>query len=326
MPYKRSAAPSTEAESIPFLMPKDSNSVPAIIDWPTMVCVQAIGFPLAPSPAANRSCHIGRYQPPCMSSSRVHTTFTGALATLATCTASTTKSEAGFARRPNPPPNNVVLIFTFSGKSPAAFAAFARSIVSNCVPVQISQLSSLRSTTQFNGSIIACARYGTSYSAAIFLLADDIADRGSPTFLAIDPGEADCAEKSESIFVVDRLALSPSSHLTCNLSRPSFAGQKRSAITATPVGTCNTAFTPGTCWASVASKLRTFPPKTGQRAITAVIIPGTTTSRPNCAVPLVFGGGSKRRVGFPISVKFFGSLRGTSTGSASFAAASTNEP
>src|SRR6202043_2911698 len=216
------------------------------IDWPTIVWVHSVGLPSASKPATNWSCHMGRYQPPCMSSSRVHTTFTGALATLATCTASTTKSEAGFARRPNPPPNNVVLIFTFSGESPAAFAAFARSTVSNCVPVHISQLSSLRSTTQFNGSIIACARYGTSYSATIFLLADAIADCGSPTFLAIDPGEADWAEKSESIFVVVRLAFAPSSHLTFNLSRPSFAGQKPAAITATPVGTCNTAFTPGT--------------------------------------------------------------------------------
>src|ERR1700693_2088421 len=223
MPYKISAAPSTDAASTPSLMAKASNGVPAIIDWPTIVCVQVIGFPLASSPAANRSCHMGRYQPPCMSSSRVHTTFTGTLASFATCTASTTKSEAGFARRPNPPPNNVVLIFTFSGESPAAFAAFARSTVSNCVPVQISQLSSLRSTTQFNGSIIACARYGTSYSATIFLLADAIADCGSPTFLAIAPGEADCAEKSESIFVVDRLALSPSSHLTFNVALAEYA-------------------------------------------------------------------------------------------------------
>src|ERR1035438_7337519 len=313
-------------DALPILMVKASNGVPAIIDWPTIVCVQAIGLPVASRPAANRSCHIGRYQPPCVSSSRVHTIFTGTLASFATCTASTTKSEAGLARRPNPPPSNVVWIFTFSGESPAAFAAFARSTVSNCVPVHISQLSSLRSTTQFNGSIMAWARYGTSYSAVIFLLADAIADCGSPTFLASDPGEADWAEKSESIFVVDRPELSPSSHWIFNLSRPTFAGQKRSAITATPVGTWNTALTPGTRWASVASKLLTFPPKTGDRAITAVIIPGTTTSRPNWAVPLVFGGVSNRRVGFPIRVKFFGSLRRMSAGIESLAAASTSEP
>src|ERR1041385_4734839 len=82
-----------------------------------MVWVQAIGSPLASSPAEKRSCHFGRYQPPERSSSPVQTTFRGALATFATWTASTTKSEAGFARRPNPPPRYVVLSFTFSGRS-----------------------------------------------------------------------------------------------------------------------------------------------------------------------------------------------------------------
>ena len=54
-----------------------------------------------------------------MSSSRVHTSLTGMPAALATCTASTTKSEVGVARRPKPPPRNMVWICTCSGLSPS---------------------------------------------------------------------------------------------------------------------------------------------------------------------------------------------------------------
>src|SRR5437879_5515010 len=135
------------------------------MDWATIVCSQAVGLPAASSPATKRSCHMGRYQPPARSSSRVQTTFTGALAILATCTASTTKSEMGFARLPKPPPSSVVLILTFSGGRPATCAALARSTVSNCVPVQISQLSERRSTTQLIGSIMTYASLGTYYLA-----------------------------------------------------------------------------------------------------------------------------------------------------------------
>src|SRR5260221_490749 len=69
---------------------------------------QAIGLPEASKPACMRSYHIGRYQPPRISSSRVQITFTGARKAFATATASTIKSEAGFARRPKPPPSSVV--------------------------------------------------------------------------------------------------------------------------------------------------------------------------------------------------------------------------
>src|SRR6266404_5084992 len=196
-----------------------------MMDWPTMVWVHATGFPCASSPAAKRSCHMGRYQPPARSSSRVHTTLTGALATLATLTASMTKSEAGFARRPKPPPRSVVLILTFSGGRPAVLAALARSTVSNCVPVQSSQLSARKSTTQLSGSIMACARYGTSYSAVMVFAALERAPCGSPFFLAMLPGLEEVLENSSVIFDVERPAFSPSSHLIFNLSRPSFAAQ-----------------------------------------------------------------------------------------------------
>src|SRR2546425_11531870 len=101
------------------------------MDCPTIVWVHAIGFPPASSPAAKRSCHMGRYQPPARSSSRVQTTLTGALATLATLTASMTKSDAGLARRPKPPPRSVVLILTFSGGRPAGLGAVVAWAVSD---------------------------------------------------------------------------------------------------------------------------------------------------------------------------------------------------
>ena len=93
-----------------------------------------------------------------MSSSRVDMTLTGAFTDLAISTASRMKSDLGVARRPKPPPRRVVWIWTCSGLSPATSAAAARSMVWNWVPVQISQESGRRSTTQLSGSIIACAR------------------------------------------------------------------------------------------------------------------------------------------------------------------------
>ena len=142
------------------------------------------------------------------------------------------------------------------------------------MPVQISQLSARKSTTQLSGSIMACARYGTSYSAVIVLDAVLSAACGSPVFFATAPGFWDVSEKSRSICSVESPELGPRSQCTISLSRPSFAGQNPSAITATPEGTCSTAFTPGTFSDCVASKSSAFPPNTGDRATTAVNIPG----------------------------------------------------
>src|SRR5438874_7437650 len=55
---------------------------------------------------------MGRYHPPRISSSLVQTTFTGACTAFATSTASTTNSEVGLPRRPNPPPSIVVRVQT----------------------------------------------------------------------------------------------------------------------------------------------------------------------------------------------------------------------
>jgi hypothetical protein len=56
----QSDAPSTEVASMPSLMMKASKGVPAMIDWPTMVCVQAEIAPAASRPRRTRLCHIGR--------------------------------------------------------------------------------------------------------------------------------------------------------------------------------------------------------------------------------------------------------------------------
>jgi len=94
-----------------------------------------------------------------MSSSRVHTTFTGAPTAFAVSTASTMKSIS--PRRPKPPPSKVVLTMTFSGGSPVILAAVA------CVPpgfwvgAQITHESRLTCAVAFIGSMHACSRNGT---------------------------------------------------------------------------------------------------------------------------------------------------------------------
>ena len=74
-----------------------------------------------------------------MSSSRVHTTFTGPSTCFAMRTAATTMSASSL--RPNPPPSRWLLTITFSTGSPAAFAASDCTRVMTWVPVQISQRS-----------------------------------------------------------------------------------------------------------------------------------------------------------------------------------------
>ena len=95
-----------------------------------------------------------------MSSSRVQTTLIGAPppTAFATWTASETKSLVGVARRPNPPPRNMVWIFTCSGFKPVIFAVTDWSMVWNWVPVHTSAPSGAIRTVQLRGSIGACAR------------------------------------------------------------------------------------------------------------------------------------------------------------------------
>jgi hypothetical protein len=110
------------------------------------------------------------------------------------------------------------------------------------------------------------------------------------------------------------------------VSRPFFAFQYPSATTATPEGISTTARTPGRARARAGSNDRTFPPNTGERATTAVRMPGTRTSMPKMPRPFVFSRVSSRCVGFPSSRKSFGSLRGASAGGVRRAACSTSLP
>jgi len=104
------------------------------------------------------------------------------------------------------------------------------------------------------------------------------------------------------------------------------AGQNPSAITATPEGTCSTAFTPGMFSISKVSNLTGLPPNTGERATSAVNIPGKCTSIPNSAVPLIFEGVSNRSVGLPTCVNSLAVFNVTSAGAVNFDAASANDP
>src|SRR5215813_12548481 len=104
-----------------------------------------------------------------MSSSRVQTNLTGAPTALDASTAAGTKSTS--RRRPNPPPSSVVWTLTWSGFKPAASAAAACAICCDWVPTYTSHRSALRSAVQFMGSMHACARSGSSYTAEKVLAA-----------------------------------------------------------------------------------------------------------------------------------------------------------
>jgi hypothetical protein len=90
MVYGVLEAPSTEVLSMPSWI-NPSKAVPFMMDWPTTRWCHATTCPPATAPLS--TCrYIGRNQPARMSSSRVHTSFTGALPrmALAMVTASTT--------------------------------------------------------------------------------------------------------------------------------------------------------------------------------------------------------------------------------------------
>jgi len=209
---------------------------------------------------------------------------------------------------------------------PAVAAAAAWSTVWNCVPAQISIESARRSTTQLSGSIGACARKGSSYSASSTCAAEASAASGSPALRATRPGVAASCLYSARRPALESPALGPRSHSTASASRPRFAAQKPVAITATPEPTSTTCLTPGTASAAAESMLRAFAPKTGAWRTSAVSMPGRCTSIANTALPLTLAGVSRRFVGLPIRRKSFGSLSGTSAGGVSFAAASASSP
>ena len=131
-------------------------------------------------------------------------------------------------------------------------------------------------------------------------------------------------------------AASPSSHSISSARRPWTACQYVSATTATPAAhpaahapfvpihelgsRATTCRTPGSALALSALTRLTRPPSTGERSIEATSIPGTFTSIPKTALPSTLLGVSSRGTRLPIRWKSFGSLSGTSLGTASLAA------
>ena len=85
-------------------------------------------------------------------------------------------------------------------------------------------------------------------------------------------------------------------------------------------------FTPGTCFAAASSQLLAVPPNTGERATTATSMFGTCTSMPKVAAPRTLLGVSRRWAGVPMSLKSFGSLSVTFSGTGSAAARSASSP
>ena len=118
----------------------------------------------------------------------------------------------------------------------------------------------------------------------------------------------------------------PSSQSMWSASRAIFACQKESAITATPEGTATILRTPAMERARESSKARTFAPKMGARATTAINIRGILTSMPKTAFPFTLSEVSSRFAGLPMSLNVFGSLSGTCAGGVNFAAASASCP
>src|SRR2546425_891628 len=213
-----------------------------------------------------------------MSSSRVHTTFTGAPTAFDVSTASTMKSIS--ARRPKPPPSSVVFTMTFSGGRPVSRAAVAWVPPGFWVGAQITHASRLTWAVAFIGSMHACSRNGTWYTASCTLPPAASTFSASPSFFATWPGCLDAASYSRVIVALDTCAVGPSSHVTLSARRPCRAVQKLSATTATPFDTWTTSLTPLIFLAAVASKLCTLPPNTGQRSIEPTSIPGTCLGLP----------------------------------------------
>ena len=122
------------------------------------------------------------------------------------------------------------------------------------------------------------------------------------------------------------LACGPSSHSITRAARPFFAAPMWSATTATASSSRTIWRTPLTALAAVSSTLFTRPPNTGDCANVAIFTPGGRASMPKTAVPLTFAGRSSRFAGVPISLKSFGSLSATLSGTGMRAASAASSP
>ena len=118
----------------------------------------------------------------------------------------------------------------------------------------------------------------------------------------------------------------PAAKVAPSASRPRSAAQVSRATTATPLGTSTTASTPGTFSAFLRSKPATAPPTTGGRATAAKRSPGSRTSQPKTARPVVLAGRSRRGTRLPMSLKASGALSGGSAGTSSLLAAAASAP
>ena len=125
---------------------------------------------------------------------------------------------------------------------------------------------------------------------------------------------------------VESLALAPSSQVISSASIPFLAAPMWSATTATASSSFTTWRTPFTASALLSSTLASLPPKTGEMATVAIFMPGSLVSMPNTAVPLTLAGVSSRLAGVPMSLKSFGSLSATFSGTGSPAAFAASSP
>ena len=238
-----------------------------------------------------------------MSSSRVRITLTGLSDRLGHLHRLDDEVRAGQARRPKPPPRKVVSRVTCSGLSPATRAAAARSTVWNWLPVRIRQRSVFRSTKQLSGSMRCMGQEGDLVLGldAVFRLCQH-ERRHRPSLRATRPGVA--ASRAYSARIAGgRERRPPPPHprlirqqLAPFLGRPEAVGDHRHAGIHR-----HHLFDARNRQRLAGIETFTLPPKTGGRAITAVSMPGTCTSMPKFAVPLILAGLSRRCSGLPSS-------------------------
>src|SRR6266498_2654553 len=119
-----------------------------------------------------------------------------------------------------------MLIFTCSGFNPTTPATAAWSTVWNCSPFHTSHEFAESFTTQFIGSIAACARYGNSYDASITFAAPVNAFSASPSLRATGAGFAASLRYSSKSSVDEYVTALLSSHSILSASRAFFADQK----------------------------------------------------------------------------------------------------
>src|SRR5690242_12107770 len=121
-------------------------------DGDITLCEKATSFPSLENPALIEEKVIGRNGPNCVSSSLVHTNFTGLPICFDIDAASMAKSWASLL--PNPPPLNIICTFTLSSEMLNAFATCVFTNVGPCDEAHISTTSPSQFAVQFIGSIV----------------------------------------------------------------------------------------------------------------------------------------------------------------------------